>query len=201
LHNHPTGISPVVLFLHFSAEGDPPALAKVLQSAIKSTATPLPHRHSGPERTNVDESTISRIAGGTANPREGGVLQITRPRTEHIVLGNVQVPPAFGIEFTFEFQSDDRPNGTTATLEMPLLAGEVSRVARALRRDGFDVTAAQNHHLFDLPRLFFVHSTGSGSAESVAATLSHALGRTSAGSRRSELVGVAAEALVVSFAE
>src|SRR5712691_460860 len=41
IHNHLSGESPSVVYLHYAGHGDPPALARTLKAALGTTSTPM----------------------------------------------------------------------------------------------------------------------------------------------------------------
>jgi hypothetical protein len=64
--------------------------------------------------------------------------------------------PAMGVATALNFQPTGKGRAAI-TGDFALIAPEVSRVARALRAHGIQVTAIHNHALADAPRLIYMH--------------------------------------------
>ena len=174
LHNHLSGESPRVMYLHFHGRGEAVKMAETLRSALARTKTPPA---SPPTSAPVDlpVADLNRIIGfaGKAN---GGVFQFTVPRAEKITEHAMQVPPSMGVATAINFQP--LGNGRAAIAgDFVMTAGEVNPVIRALRAGGVAVTALHSHMLEESPRLFFMHFWATGDARQLATTLRSALDR------------------------
>jgi len=55
--------------------------------------------------------------------------------------------------------------------DVAMVASEVNKVIRALRRGGINLTAVHNHMLDEQPRIFVLHYWGTGPAEELARTV------------------------------
>ena len=122
---------------------------------------------------DVDTAGIARALGRTGRVN-GGVYQISVPRSETIRDGEMPIPPAMGLGTAINFQ----PTGggkAAITGDFVQLASEVNPVIRALRAAGIDVTSVHNHMLADEPRLFFMHFWANEDAVTLARGLRTAL--------------------------
>ena len=106
----------------------------------------------------------------------GGIYQVSVPRSEKITDEGMEVPPSMGTATALNFQPTG--NGHAAiTGDFVLLPNEVNPVLKALRENGIQVTALHTHMLNDSPHLFFMHFWANGPAEKVAGGLKAALAR------------------------
>jgi len=180
IHNHLSGETPRVLYVHFHGHGSLDAVARGLRSALDATSTPLapaagsPAAPSPSERAVLDR--VQEILDHTGN-LAGRVLQVSVPRAEKIVESGVEIPPAMGLATALNFQSNG--SGVAATGDFVLTAEEVNPVVRELTTHGIAVTGLHSHLLRETPRLFFLHFWGVGTADAVAGGLRAALARTS----------------------
>ncbi len=186
IHNHLSGESPHVVYVHFSAHGEAAALAAGLKKALARTATPLaapaapaPAGSAAATAKPVpadDEAfaAVQRVLG-RKGALAGAVLQVGVPRTERIEEHGVEIPPAMGVANAFNFQRV--ANQVAATGDFVLIASEVNPVLRELRAHGLEVTALHSHMLAETPRLFFMHFWGAGSPETIAGALKAALAK------------------------
>jgi hypothetical protein len=181
LHNHLNQISPHVMYMHYEGHGDALQLAQSLHAALSASKTPLspavpPPPAAPPTGPQLDTGTLDGILGYSGRPA-GSVIQYTVPRSETIVENGHTLLPAMGVATAINFQ----PSGATSasiTGDFVLLAGEVNAVAGALRANGIDVTAMHQHHLFEQPRLFYMHFWANGDPASLAQGLRAALDQT-----------------------
>jgi len=176
LHNHVLGESPRVMYLHFSGHGDAVAIARTLRAALERTKTPLQPPPSGSAAApDLPAAEIDRILGFTGKPN-GGVLQYSAPRAEHIVEQGMEIPPAAGVATAINFQPTG--NGRAViTGDFVMIASEVNPVIRELRSGGIAVTALHSHMLDEEPRLFFMHFWANDDAVALATSLRRALDR------------------------
>jgi hypothetical protein len=122
---------------------------------------------------DLDTAAIAKILGVRGKPN-GGVYQISIPRSKDVKEGKMVIPPAMGVATVINFQ----PTGagrSAATGDFVLTASQVEPVMNALRRGGIDVTALHSHMLNEQPRLFFMHFWVHDDTEKVARGLRSAL--------------------------
>lgn len=166
LHNHLLRSEPATMYMHVGGHGDAVKLATALREAVGQSRTPLDAlpppsaeprtaTDSADQKLDLDTVTIDQALGrkGKVN---GGVYQVSIPRTEIITDGGMEVPEALGSAIAINFQ----PTGggkAAITGDFVLTADEVNPVIRTLRANGIEVTALHNHMLKDEPRLFFLH--------------------------------------------
>jgi hypothetical protein len=179
LHNHLLRESPVIMYMHIRAHGDPTHIAAAIHAALALTKTPFtapvaPATASGP--APFDTAAIAAALGhsGTLN---GIVYQVGVPRAETIREDGMVVPPAMGVATGINIQATTNGKGVT-TGDFVLTAAEVNPVIQALTENGIAVTAVHSHMLTEEPRLFFMHFWGNGDAVMLARGLRAALGKT-----------------------
>ncbi|HEU5227435.1 MAG TPA: DUF1259 domain-containing protein, partial [Ktedonobacteraceae bacterium] len=85
-HQHFFGLQPMVFFIHFRGIGDPLQLAKAAIAAVKVTHTPLPQHVPSNLTTPLPTNELARILDGTAEVGEEGVVTVSIPRANTIVL-------------------------------------------------------------------------------------------------------------------
>jgi hypothetical protein len=172
IHNHLASESPHLVYVHIGGRGRPVALATAVHEALGFTRTPAPAT-SAPPPLGLDTAQIAHILGvhGRAN---GGVYQVSVPRTGAVMVDSMEVPPAMGVATAINFQAI-RATTAVATGDFVLIASEVNPVLRTLRANGIAVTALHSHMLNETPRLLFMHFWGEGDALKVAHGLRAAL--------------------------
>ena len=178
IHNHLLDESPPIAYVHYEGHGDPAALAKTLQKALATTATPMTAAEP-PKPDAKDEAAFAIVSGvlqrqGTNN---GRVLQFGIPRAEAITEeGIVPIPPTMGVATAVNFQRAGDKIATSG--DFVLLAAEVNPVIKDLEAHGIRVTAVHSHMLRESPRLFFLHFWGLGAPKEIADGIRAALART-----------------------
>jgi len=178
IHHHLVGEAPRVLYVHMHGHGDPVQLASTIRAAVGLTGAPppTPVPPTSIDAFALDTAGIARILG-VAGRVNGGVYQVTVPRTEHIVSDGLELPPSMGVATAINFQ----PTGggqAAITGDFVLLAEEVNPVIRALAEAGIAPTSLHNHLLEETPRLFFLHFWAQADALTLARGLRTALSRT-----------------------
>ncbi|WP_243359293.1 DUF1259 domain-containing protein [Fundidesulfovibrio terrae] len=172
LHNHLTGTTPNILYLHFNGTGDPAKLAQGLRSALAATATPLGDAGFAPVEPAPDWNKVEKVLG-TAGQKKGVLVQFSFPRKEPVLEGGMEIPTAMGMATAINMAMVG--GKAEASGDFVLLAEEVNPVAKALLKHGIEVTAVHGHMLRESPRLFFMHFWGVGEPEKLARGLKAAL--------------------------
>ena len=172
LHNHIIGESPRVMYMHYSAQGDPAQLAETMKAALALTNTPVTPPQPNHSSSTIDWSKIESVLGWTGHSK-GNLLQLSIPRVETIKENGMIIPPSMGVATAINFQMAGEKAATTG--DFVLLANEVSPVVEALTEHGIKVTAIHNHMLSESPRLFFMHFWAVGKQETLAYGLRAAL--------------------------
>src|SRR5437762_5648760 len=180
LHNHVLDEAPHVMYMHILAHGDPVRVARSIHDALALSKTPLnppsPPSPAAAAAAGIDTLGIARTLG-VAGKSNGGVYQVSVPRSETIRENGMEVPPSMGVATAINFQ----PTGggkAAITGDFVLRANEVNPVIRALRDNGIEVTALHMHMLTEEPRLFFMHFWANDDAVKLARGLRAALDRT-----------------------
>ena len=178
VHNHLSGETPEVVYVHFGGHGQPEAIAKTLRSTLETTKTPLSPPSGAPaELSAAEKAAFDKIQEvlGRKGSMAGRVLQVGVPRAAKIEEGGVEVPPSQGMATAMNFQVVGSRVATTG--DFVLIADEVNPVIRELEAHGIQVTALHSHMLRESPRLFFMHFWGLDDPAKVAEGLKAALGK------------------------
>ena len=179
LHNHLRGESPRIMYMHIASHGDAAQMAKAIHEALMLSKTPAPDASPAPPAATdlgFDQKQVEQILGHSGKIN-GGVLQVSVPRSETIIDSKMTVPPAMGVATALNFQ----PTGNSKaaiTGDFVLLGSEVNPVMRALIDNGIEVTALHSHMLMEEPRLFFIHFWANDDALKLAKALRAALDKT-----------------------
>lgn len=175
LHNHLLRATPVVMYLHFSGEGDPARLAGAMRSALSASGTPLGAPAAAAPVAPPDWTKVEEILG-KVGAKKGNLLQVSFPRREKITEKGMEVPPYLGMASGINMQMMGNLAATTG--DFVLLGDEVNPVVKALVDHGMAVTAIHSHMLHETPRFFFLHFWGVAQPERLALGLRAALART-----------------------
>lgn len=175
LHNHWLEVTPEVKYLHGTAIGDALAIARALRDALSRSATPFGPSEP-PGQTGLPNDQIARIIGGSSMI-SGSVLTVDVDRREAIRELGVRLEPAMEVDSEAVFQSIGGGQAAVQA-EIVVLPEEADAVARELRARGLYVTALHNHELFIEPRLYYVHSFGTGAPLDLASSVRAALNQT-----------------------
>jgi hypothetical protein len=183
LHNHLNGMSPHVMYMHYSGQGDPVQLAQALRGALGASGTPSGAQPAGgAQGPAIDQKQVEAMLGRTGRVANG-ILQVAVGRAERITEHGMELLPAMGVATILNFQ----PTGdgkAAITGDFVLIAPEVNKVARALRAHGIQVTAIHNHALADTPRLVYMHFWANDDAVTLARGLRAALDLTNSAKAR-----------------
>lgn len=177
LHNHVLGESPRVMYMHVTAHGDAAAIARAVRAALRLTGTPLARPAAAATAPfDLDTAAVSTALGyrGSVN---GGVYQVSVPRSEKIVDHDMEIPPSMGVATAINFQ----PTGSgraAITGDFVMTADEVNPVIRALQAGHIQPTGLHSHMLGESPRLFFMHFWAIDDAVALARGLKAALAET-----------------------
>ena len=180
LHNHLLHESPHVMYMHSMAHGDAAKIARTIRAALSASATPMPLAAAGATARapvsaslELDTAAVARVLGASGKVN-GGVYQVSVPRTGRVTDAGMEIPPSMGVATGINFQPTG--NGRAAiTGDFVMIAAEVNPVIRALREHGIEVTALHNHMLTESPRLYFMHFWANDDAVKLASGLGAAL--------------------------
>jgi len=176
IHNHLTGESPEVVYVHFGGHGEPSAVAAALRSALDATS--LPRSAPPPASPSAAETAIFdevQTALGRKGSMAGPVLQVSVPRAAKIEEDGMEVPASLGMATALNFQAVGKQVATTG--DFVLIADEVNPVVRELQAHGIEVTSIHSHMLRETPRLFFMHFWALDAPAKVGEGLKAALGK------------------------
>src|SRR5438445_9800635 len=181
VHNHLNDMSPHVMYMHYEGHGEAVKLATALRQALSASGTPLGAGGSATAApaagSGLDTKQIEQALGRSGRALDGGVFQVTVPRSEVITEMGVLLVPAMGVTTENNFQPT--ADGKAAiTGDFVLIDKEVNAVARTLVQYGIDVTAIHNHGLMDTPRLFYMHFWANDDPVKLAQGLKAALSQT-----------------------
>ena len=174
LHNHLLGESPRVMYMHIRAHGSAPAIARTIRGALSTTHTPLgPPSPPSSQPVDLDTAAVASALGyhGTTN---GGVYQVTVPRSDRVTENGMEIPPSMGVATAINFQPTGGGNAAI-TGDFVMTANEVNRVIRALQSNHIQPAALHSHMLGESPRLFFMHFWANDNALALARGLHAAL--------------------------
>lgn len=119
----------------------------------------------------LDTAKIEQIIGvkGTMDTNEN-VFKIAVPRTDvKVSVDGWPMPPFMGVGSWVAFTPG--MNDTMVMGDTALFQNEVNPVMSVALDNGLAVTALHNHFFYDEPRVFFMHISGEGSAENLAAAV------------------------------
>jgi biotin operon repressor len=175
LHNHLLRSSPMTMYMHVGAHGDPVQLAKEFKAALSESKTPF---GPAPAAAQEPESAVKIADLDAALHAKGkdnnGIYQYSFPRAEALKAGGMALTASSGTATSINFQPTD--GGKAAiTGDFVLIGSEVNPVIAALEKSGIEVTAVHNHMLDDEPRLFFMHFWANDNADKLAKGLREAL--------------------------
>lgn len=126
----------------------------------------------------LDRARIEQVTGlkGTWNPAEG-VFKVTQPRNDlAITVNGWKMPPFMGLTSWAAFTAGKAKEAMVMG-DLVLFEDEVNPVMSALLDAGLEVTALHNHFFYDEPRVYFMHISGDGPADALAAGVKLALAK------------------------
>lgn len=122
----------------------------------------------------IEWKKVDAALGKTGAAQPGGIYKYGLPRSDlHVTLDGVEIKPALALGGWLAFQ----PMGDKAMVmgDLVLTADEVNPVLSKLEAGGVSVTAIHNHLLRASPATFYMHVSGEGDPEKLAAVLHDAL--------------------------
>jgi hypothetical protein len=172
LHNHFFWDEPRMFYMHVHGHGTPAELARKLKPALdligKGSARPTsaPAATGSASAAAIDTAKIAQIVGSQGE-QTGAVYKITIGRAD-VKLTEMGAPinARMGLNTWAAFVGTNE-NAAVAG-DVAMLAGEVTPVLKALRRNGLDVVAIHHHMTSTSPTIFFLHYWGTGPADKLA---------------------------------
>ena len=127
VHHHVLNETPRIVYMHVHAHGDPVKIATGMREALALTGTPAPATAApAAGELGIDTAQIAS-ALGYAGKVNGGVYQISVPRSEVIRDGGIEIPASMGLGTAINFQ----PTGggkAAITGDFVMIASEVNTV-------------------------------------------------------------------------
>ena len=179
LHNHFFWDEPRMFYMHVHGHGKPMDLARKVKPALdligKGTSRPAtaPAAPAGSSATTIDTAKIAQIVGQPGE-QNGAVYKITIGRDD-LKLTEMGAPinARMGLNTWAAFVGTNE-NAAVAG-DVAMLAGEVTPVLKALRKNGIDVVAIHHHMIDTQPAIYFLHYWGTGPAEKLATSFKAAV--------------------------
>ena len=176
LHNHFSGDSPRVMFMHIGGMGDEADLATAVGkvfSKIQETSGgkgEVPRADIDPAKSTLDPKKIDAVLGASGELKSG-VYKVTIGRETKMhgeTMGNTM-----GVNTWAAFAgSDDK---AVVDGDFAMQESELQGVLKALRGAGIDVVAIHQHMTGEEPRVLFLHFWGVGPTTDLAKGLRAAL--------------------------
>ena len=167
-HQHFYDLNPQTWHIHFRGVGVATQLADGISAILRNrTTTPLPQYR--PAQTSpLDANALAKILGGSATYGDYGVVKVTVPRADRIVLGGIPIVGDLGVSLNVFFQPTGRGDTAVVSPDFPLTAQEVQPVIMTMRRQGWDINCLYNQETDEFPQLYFSHQLKIGSANQLA---------------------------------
>jgi hypothetical protein len=166
--------------MHVHGHGTPAELAAKLKPALdligKSAGRPATTAGTAPAASGakIDTAKIAQIVGAQGE-QTGDVYKITIGRDDlKIAEMGAPINARMGLNTWAAFVGTD--DSAAIAGDVAMLAGEVTPVLKALRKNGLDVVAIHHHMTDTQPTIFFLHYWGTGPAEKLAAGFKAAVG-------------------------
>jgi hypothetical protein len=159
---HYTELEPQVWFVHVRGYGGAESLASAIRNAFAATATPFPQTLPSDPQGPFDAALLARILRGRAQNTGGGVVRVTVPRRDRIVLAAVALSPQANISTSVEFRPDGPTGAAWAAPAFSLASAEAFLVVKKMRSQDWFVNSLCSHHTDEQPQLYFSHMLKSG---------------------------------------
>jgi hypothetical protein len=117
----------------------------------------------------LDTAKIEQLTGakGQLNEKEA-VFKVNMPRSDlNVTVAGVKMSPPMGLTSWAAFQAVG--DQTMVMGDMVVLEDQVNPVMDAALENGLEVTALHNHFFWDSPKVMFLHISGMGAEEKLAA--------------------------------
>lgn len=163
-HQHFFDLSPQLFHIHFRGVGKPLELARGIAAVVSVTGTPLPQKSAPERKTPLDKDRLASILGGTAEVEDDGVVVVSVPRKETIVVGGAET----GVSHTIAFQPMDGSGKAAVAPDFALIAAEINKVVQTMRDNGFTIHCLYNQETAETPQLYFSHQLAIGDAYDLA---------------------------------
>jgi hypothetical protein len=174
VHNHLTGESPTIMYVHFHGTGPAVDLARRLDRVLAKTSTPRGMAGPATAPVTIDTAQVFSTLGakGTAS---GAVAQLGFVLIKgNVVMRGDTIPPALaaGSPVNVQAIAADR---YVATGDFAVYQDRVQPVINALTEHGITATAVHNHLQSENPPVYFIHFWADGAPADVLAGIKAAL--------------------------
>src|ERR1043166_915020 len=174
IHNHLSGETPQITYVHFHGEGPAQGLARAVDRVLAKTATPRPVAAAPSAPVTIDTATVFRTLGmrGRAS---GAVVQLGAVLVPGTVTmhGRTLVPAmAYGTPINLQAVGPDRMVGAG---DFEVLEDRVAPLIAALATHGITATAMHTHLVGESPKVYFIHFWADGKPDEILAGLRAAL--------------------------
>ncbi|MCU1355831.1 MAG: hypothetical protein JWM89_1249 [Acidimicrobiales bacterium] len=178
-HQHYDDMDPQIWFIHFRGTGTPRKLARSVRKVLAATSTPLPQTPPEHPTTSLDPDRLAAILHGDAEVGDEGVVTVTVPRNDTIVVDGIQVSPEANISTVIEIKPLDFVGHVAAVApDFSLRSDEIQRVVATMRKDAFHVGCLYNQETAETPQLYFAHMVKVGEPYVLAHEIRRALDHT-----------------------
>ena len=175
IHNHLSGESPEIIYVHYHAMGAITELATRLDRVLAQSAIPRPVAAAGaPPPLAIDTAEVFRVLGirGRAT---GNVVQISVVLVSGTVtMDGRTVFPALGYGTPINLQAVS-PTRMVATGDFSVTARQLQPIVNALAAHGITATALHSHLRDETPHIYYMHFWADGPTAEVLAGLRSAL--------------------------
>jgi hypothetical protein len=169
LHNHFFWDEPRMFYMHVHGHGTPADLARKVKPALdligKNTRGSAPTAAAAPA-TTLDTAKLAQIVGAQGE-QNGAVYKITIGRDDlKMTEMGAPINARMGLNTWAAFVGTN--DNAAIAGDVAMVAGEVTPVLKALRKNGLDVVAIHHHMTDTKPTVYFLHYWGTGPAEKLA---------------------------------
>src|ERR1051325_7847881 len=174
VHNHLTGESPAVMYLHFHGTGAAVDLARRLDRVLARTQTPRGVAGPATAPVTIDTSQVFAALGAHGSA-SGAVAQLGFVLIRgNVVLRDDTIPPALAAGSPVNIQAVTAQR-YVATGDFAVYQDRVQPVINALSGHGITATAVHNHLQSENPPVYFIHFWGDAAPAALLAGIRAAL--------------------------
>jgi hypothetical protein len=168
-HQHYFDLDPMVWFIHLRGVGKPMVLAQAIRDVVGQTAMPFPQKKPSNPTSPLDDKALGKMIGGSAEIASDGVVNVSVPRKDRIVIGGVETDPEVNIATTVSFLPLDNSGSRAAVApDFSMTASEIPTVMRTMRSQGWEIGCLYNQETDQQPQLYFSHQFATGDPTALA---------------------------------
>ena len=161
IHNHLSGETPPITYVHYHGEGAAADLAQRIDKVLALTGTPRPVAAAPPAPVTIDTATIFNTLG-IRGRGQGNVAQLSTMLVPgEVKVHGTAVNPAMAYGTPINIQMVDA-NRAVATGDFTVLGAKASGVVRALSANGITATAMHSHLVDEEPPVRYIHFWADG---------------------------------------